>query len=186
MGSSSHNGVTDIDRGYVAAIRALAVMDGMQLRIGVQSGKAKYPRKKGGSPVALVANVHGVHKLLGSIYDANRNQIMALVDHGLQLVREGASPTTLVPAVIPYRDAVRDAIREARLTDTYRLMASIGAALYDGKTWIAGDPRSGPDRKMIRAEKRLAKGKSKVTRSAVRLAQRIATKRDKASKRRKK
>jgi hypothetical protein len=127
-------------------MKRLVSADGMEARIGIQSGKARYP-KHGRTQVAKVAGVHGVTKILGSELDRMRAQVNAGIAAVHDKVAKGMTPqAAILEVAVPYRDAIRARIRE-ELHDTGLLERNIGAAVYAGKGGakkrVAGDPYEG-------------------------------------------
>jgi hypothetical protein len=136
--------VTDTDRGMKGLQARLVDAHGMQGRVGIHSGKPRYPQH-GRTQVARVAGVHHVERILGSELDAMNAQINAAIAHINDMVVAGMRPEqAILEAIEPYRDAIRARIR-AELHVSGLLERNIGAAVYQGggRKWLAGDPKDG-------------------------------------------
>jgi len=141
--------VKDVDRGWGALQSAIAEADGLTVRAGILSGVPKYPKKRGKTPIAKVAGVHGVHKLITQIFERSSKERWRRMREAAESVMRGADPEAALLAVGDWmRDSYRDMVyRQGLISDEKdrgRLIESIRSSLFDGKAWIGGDDPKRP------------------------------------------
>jgi uncharacterized protein YbaA (DUF1428 family) len=129
-------------------VTAVADADGVEARMGYLSGVPKYPRKRGKTQVAKVAGVHGLggaSGLISKVWDATEPERARRKARAIDRIMKGADAETEMLNVAEWqRDQYRDAIRSKGLEDTGRLIEGVRAAIFDGKTWVAGDDPKQP------------------------------------------
>jgi len=137
--------VVDRDFGWASITQRVMEADGTEVRVGVLSGAPRYP-DRGKTPVARVAAVHGLHRLLGAVYDTHETEITARINAIVDVANTGGDFMTLMLKMAEWlRDLYRHETQGAGLYERGYLLDTIRGAVFAGRR-VAGDrPAARPE-----------------------------------------
>jgi len=131
--------ITDRDLGWRAIQESLDKADNIEIRVGILSGRPRYP-DRGATPVAKVAGVHGVHKMIARYIDAHEGEIDERIVAGGKRILAGEDPAAVLESIaIWLRDGIRAEVEEAGIVERGYLLDTIRGVVYGGRKRIAGD-----------------------------------------------
>jgi len=126
--------VQDKDRKWRGFVKAAAAADGLELRIGIENWKLRYPKDMGGTEVAKVAGILQIYSAIGEAYDSKRGAIEAafeqLHDH-LIAGKPGIADFIYRRMGLPVRDLMREKAMQIVTRRTGRMEEMIRATVFE-------------------------------------------------------
>ncbi len=109
------NEVVDTDHGLKTIQQRLLDADGMEVKVGWLTGKARYSKKRGGTAVAGVAGIH-MARFLGAAWDRVESKIDARLAQAAADATAGRpSRDALIEAAQILQDEFRKLVKRRRL-----------------------------------------------------------------------